>query len=1477
MPVCTAGTLSLVIMADVAAQKKACAEMVHPFEEIISNQYVGFSKPKTRRDDFSECYCHQRGDMCTDDSCANRAVKEECSKRCQCGDDCNNRRMQRREYADVYVFDAGPAGRGLKAGEALPAGSFIMEYVGEIITIEEMEARAIKYPQEGLKHRYFLILDDDEGVIVDSQKKANWSRYINHSCDPNCHMEKWRVGSEDRMAVYTVKNVAAGEELTFDYKWERMGDKPTIKCYCGTAKCRGWVDYYKPQTKKVMKKISPSSSKYGGPGGNDDTYALQQQNINEKDQYRQPTKAEMECGGLLVGASVRVWFKDNKVFFNGKVMEYNAKDRTHHVRYDYDLKTEKEDLSSGRLRWELRKDSNVALQQPQAKNVGRWLQLSNLPAYRKDEVEDKLTMVVKAMGVRGVPMRQKKDKRKGLIGLESVEFLKTNSQKGPDWVNVKLVYTYSEGSKLAEDAKRALKSFKVEQWEVRAFVETEDPRKTAEDLTLLWPKEVVEEAVEEIDDVEVNHRLFFPFRIKWHCDVEKNSDFKSTRRQRLITTIKQYVDVLKSARDAKLVYSFDKLPWKDVVATASLCCLRYVAVAQLQKTVVVDTTQLAISSLVASLKYLGFFYEELWDSIATAYDSHGSMDELRRMESGFAKMIYFDVVNPVKSLLEFLKGTLQDQTVVKKVQPIAIEVIRCTSMEPLWLSQSLELLFAGVLIVSVATAKLLYPTKIIEAGFDDYSVFDEDLYVGMRLYGTETNTVVERLLASAGMEKALKKFADKDKLDANEISLQRVAAVVKKNYTLETIVDSSGKRKARLNDEKLPPFDQIEIKTKPEKLVGTKLWTKENGSRADALHELQVLRLVQKRLPPTCTNIWKPEQIIYQGESDTPINAVCLTGRGSGHENLVLFLKNNKEAPMSLLVDIGKQIVSVVGECLKAGVLHCRLSPENVYVSKQGATVTVRGFGSSLTHRRREKIAAACKEQWELFERWRTDRKKYEEKLKEAKESSDKGKEKMMQKELVEIKEKGKEILRDSLKKFDVVSEHSLSHIAPEILMGSQVHTEESEAWSLGCLLFFLFSRGKLFAAPSKKGAEEPDEKSGIDDLRKAILNVAFSRCSREKLPKETRSYPGRMNVSEKPDGDKDKFYKKMLAWLQKGLGDDDLQVVERVARVIHDLLQIAPRNRMSIRKLCSGDFFGSDHFKTKYVSEKKKTIDMLSKEVRSDLKKRKLDVETGAFSAKKGRYDGLVGAPSAAAGGTQAKQLGTAEGWKERCAICTFPKHKCSCKSSAPESQPSRAFGQKAPPAPPTPAPRSPPYGGYGQTGPPESRANASGGYGQSAPRGWGDAKRQQRKPSDGDHEGKAWKHGADSGDRGGPRRWGVANRQERRPSHDDRGTGDRGRTDANARDSSSNRRWDASERQERRPSRDDQRGWREGNNGGGGKKRRWAESENDGNDFEDGEIHGNDDYEDHKLDRVRGHNWRNKGRQRREDGDRHERRWRK
>ncbi len=70
--------------------------------------------------------------------------------------------------------------------------------------------------------------------------QGNISRFINHSCEPNCETQKWLVAGELAIGLFAVRDIPQGSELTFDYNFERYGDKP-MRCYCGSTNCRKFI------------------------------------------------------------------------------------------------------------------------------------------------------------------------------------------------------------------------------------------------------------------------------------------------------------------------------------------------------------------------------------------------------------------------------------------------------------------------------------------------------------------------------------------------------------------------------------------------------------------------------------------------------------------------------------------------------------------------------------------------------------------------------------------------------------------------------------------------------------------------------------------------------------------------------------------------------------------------------------------------------------------------------------------------------------------------------------------------------------------------------------------------------------------------------------------------------------------------------------------------------------------------------------
>ncbi|OTB07202.1 hypothetical protein M426DRAFT_85207 [Hypoxylon sp. CI-4A] len=188
---------------------------------------------------------------CGEDSdCINRATKMECvDGDCNCGNGCQNQRFQHKQYADVSVIQTEKKGFGLRANTPLEANDFIFEYIGEVINEPTFRRRMIQYDKEGIRHFYFMSLTKNE--FVDATKKGNLGRFCNHSCNPNCYVDKWVVGNKLRMGIFAGRKIQPGEELVFNYNVDRYGAEPQ-PCYCGEPNCIGFIGG-KTQTERATK------------------------------------------------------------------------------------------------------------------------------------------------------------------------------------------------------------------------------------------------------------------------------------------------------------------------------------------------------------------------------------------------------------------------------------------------------------------------------------------------------------------------------------------------------------------------------------------------------------------------------------------------------------------------------------------------------------------------------------------------------------------------------------------------------------------------------------------------------------------------------------------------------------------------------------------------------------------------------------------------------------------------------------------------------------------------------------------------------------------------------------------------------------------------------------------------------------------------------------------------------------------------
>ncbi|KAI8052543.1 hypothetical protein BDF22DRAFT_524931 [Syncephalis plumigaleata] len=235
-------------------------EALHLFEPITECLFRGGAKGRAEGMLGSEsfpCQCQYEPDVddrevaCGEDSnCVNRHLYIECNPEdCPCGNYCLNRRFQQREYAAVQAVKTEKKGYGLQALEGLEANAFVMEYVGEVLPQSWFVKRARQYAQEGIAHHYFMTLNNEE--YIDATKKGSYARFINHSCNPNCVLQKWTVGARTRMGIFTLRRVLQGEELTFDYKFQRYGAEAQ-PCYCGEPNCKGYIGSEGKSTQKQL-------------------------------------------------------------------------------------------------------------------------------------------------------------------------------------------------------------------------------------------------------------------------------------------------------------------------------------------------------------------------------------------------------------------------------------------------------------------------------------------------------------------------------------------------------------------------------------------------------------------------------------------------------------------------------------------------------------------------------------------------------------------------------------------------------------------------------------------------------------------------------------------------------------------------------------------------------------------------------------------------------------------------------------------------------------------------------------------------------------------------------------------------------------------------------------------------------------------------------------------------------------------------
>ncbi|ODN02335.1 Histone-lysine N-methyltransferase E(z), partial [Orchesella cincta] len=170
---------------------------------------------------FTGCRCYK---TCNTKMCPCFVACRECDPDlCKnCGSDkekpedvtCKNVSIQRGIHKNIKVAKSNIKGWGAFSDGPIKKGEFIIEYIGEFISHDEAEKRGHLYDK--IRHTFLFDLNDE--YTLDAARIGNKARFINSSGRPNCQVVKMNVRGEVKVAVRALKNIAADEELLFDYQ-----------------------------------------------------------------------------------------------------------------------------------------------------------------------------------------------------------------------------------------------------------------------------------------------------------------------------------------------------------------------------------------------------------------------------------------------------------------------------------------------------------------------------------------------------------------------------------------------------------------------------------------------------------------------------------------------------------------------------------------------------------------------------------------------------------------------------------------------------------------------------------------------------------------------------------------------------------------------------------------------------------------------------------------------------------------------------------------------------------------------------------------------------------------------------------------------------------------------------------------------------------------------------------------------------------
>ncbi|KAJ6288538.1 hypothetical protein OIU76_024511 [Salix suchowensis] len=198
----------------------------------------------------------------------------ECNSMCSCNKTCPNRVLQNGIRVKLEVFKTDNKGWAVRAGEPILRGTFICEYIGEVLDEQEANDRRDRYGKEGCSYMYKIdahtndmsrMVEGQAHYFIDATKYGNVSRFINHSCMPNLANHQVLVNSMDsqraHIGLYASRDISFGEELTYNYRYELLPGEG-YPCHCGVS---NWLSGYGVKLTGYLAKSRAMEAEAFGP------------------------------------------------------------------------------------------------------------------------------------------------------------------------------------------------------------------------------------------------------------------------------------------------------------------------------------------------------------------------------------------------------------------------------------------------------------------------------------------------------------------------------------------------------------------------------------------------------------------------------------------------------------------------------------------------------------------------------------------------------------------------------------------------------------------------------------------------------------------------------------------------------------------------------------------------------------------------------------------------------------------------------------------------------------------------------------------------------------------------------------------------------------------------------------------------------------------------------------------------------------